>query len=133
MNKLKTALIAILTLLLGALAGNQLGGTAGSVPASLATSSQVAIGPASVVVLFPPTPAPRNCASRAITSVDALYISFDNTATATLQASHGFLQTGSTTVPTQIYPAEQFGCGAWIVKSATNAASSSIDIAEFRQ
>lgn len=133
---MKKTIIAILALLLAAFGGNQvaqLGGSPGSLPADFATSSTVAIGQASVVVLFPATASVRPaalCASRTITTkVDSIYISFNNTATATLQASDGHFQAASTTTN---YPAEQYGCDDWIVKGAT-AASSSISISETRQ
>lgn len=110
-----------------------LGGTAGNVPAAVATTSTVAIGPASVVVLFPPTPAPRQCSSRVISSADALWIGFSNTATSALQNGQGFLQVGSTTASQATYSSDLYGCEGWIVRSATNLASSTITITEFRQ
>lgn len=130
---MKKLIISLLVLIIAALGGSQvtkLGGTPGNLPATLATTSTVAVGQASVVVLFPPAPSNRICAGRVISTIDPLYIGFNNTATATLQNSNGsIVQSASSTAQ---YPAEQYGCDAWIVKSA-GTASTSVYIAEFKQ
>lgn len=136
---MKKLIISILALFLAVLGGSQLklGGTAGNLPADRATSSTVAVGPA-VVVLFPASPSNRLCASRTVNVVDALWIGFSNTATNTLQSlgiggvvpPAAYLVAASSTAS---FKAEDYGCEAWIARSANGSASSTIGITEFKQ
>lgn len=132
---MKKIIISILALILAALGGSQvanLGGSASSLPAAHSTSSTVAIGEA-VVVLFPPSRGSTICASRQVINrgESALYISFLDTATGTLQtAGRGddFVAASST----KNYPAEDYGCGGWIA-TLGDSASSTASVTEFRQ
>lgn len=135
---MKTKILAVLALIAALLGGDQLnmlGGTPGSLPASVATTSSVEVGK-SVEVLFATTTGAGLCASRTISTVAApILISSPGvakgvTGTSSLQEGLGMLQAASTTVN---YPSENFGCGAWIVTGVGGAGSTTIRIWEYRQ
>lgn len=144
MNKnttLKQAIIGILLALVAALGGAgvvKLGSAQSGLMSTIATSSSVSVGQASVVVLFPSTKAVTNneqkCSARLVTTdANPIYIgivqgSATSTATSTLQLSQGIFQAASTTV---IYDSGQLGCGNWIVKGA-GAATGTVSISESR-
>ena len=135
-NKKKLTITGVIALILALLWPGSplqlvnLGGSPGNLPADTATTSTVAVGPASIVVLFPGTPIARGCTSRAITTFgQPIFIQFDNTATSALTNSQGHWQAASTTVS---YPAEDYGCNDWIVKDAGGTASTSLVITEYR-
>ena len=139
-NKLKSGLVALLLAIVAALGGaqlSQLGSAQAGLATTVATSSSVEVGQASVEVLFPRTRSvvdSGTCSSRTITTdANPIYFlavaaSATSTATSTLQNSQGHFQAASTTVT---YDSGQWGCGAWIIKGA-GTASSSVYISESR-
>ena len=134
MNKTKTILVTILTLLLGILTGNQVSNTVGQaqtgISTRMATSSTRSVGGATVTHILS---ASLGCDSRIITTAaDPIILSFGSTSpdgatsgTSTLQLSQGHLQAASTT---STYDSGLFGCG--VVQARGNGATTTITVSE---
>ena len=105
-------------------------GAPSGLPTSMATSSTVAMGQATVSTLFATS---TYCTSRVIGTVaDAIIIQFSPGiggvyGTSSLQNGFGYVQAASTTVA---YDAGLYGCGAWIARG--NTGSTTLNISEFR-
>ena len=135
---MKKAIIAILVLILAALGGGtmaNLGGSPGNLPSDLATTSTAELGTKSVEVVFATSSRGAFCSSRVITTyVDPILLQFSpgvnksNYGSTSLQLGFGHLQAASTTVS---YPAEDYGCGAWIGASV-GVGSTTITISEYK-
>lgn len=134
MNKTKTTLVAILTLLLGILTGNQVANTVGQaqtgISTRVATSSTRSVGAASITHILS---ASLGCDSRIIsTTADPIILSFGSTtadgvlsATSTLLMGQGHIQPASTTVA---YDSGLYGCG--VVQARGQGATTTITVSE---
>lgn len=136
---MKKTILTLLALIVAAFGGSQvsnLGGSAGSFPSVIATSSTVEVGEG-VDVLFATTTGSQICSNRKITTkASAILIGFPGinknggVGTSSLQNGIGHLQAASSTID---YPAENNGCGAWIVTDVGGLGSSTIVITEYKQ
>ena len=139
---MKKTIIAILSLLLAALAGNQvanIGGSPGALPATWATTSTVSVGDKSVNVLIATTTASFGsaalCSSRRITTqgqpilFTSPGVNDGPDGTTTLRLGDGLLQAASTSVG---YPSDELGCGALIV-TGVGSGTTSVTVVETRQ
>lgn len=126
-NKILTIALSILVIVAGVFAvlgakntQQALGAVTNQAYAYLATSTSITVGTTTSVQAFSSR---VMCASRIIsTKANAIMVGFGTTSTAT----NGFWQAASTT---QVYPSNQFGCGAVNIYGLVS--STTINIAEF--
>lgn len=126
-NKILTITLSILVIIAGIFAvlgakntQQALGAVTNQAYAYLGTSTAITVGPATTTQAFSSR---LMCASRIVsTKANAVMVGFGTTSTAT----NGFWQAASTT---QVYPSNQFGCGAVNIYGLVS--STTINIAEF--
>ena len=140
---MRKIIISFLALLIAALSGGvvaeNLGGSPGNLPATIATTSTISVSDKGVNVLIATTTSSFGsaaiCSARIIsTAADPIRIASaginDIYGTTSLQLGQGIFQAASTTI---VYSSNDFGCDAWIVKGAGASATTTITITETRQ
>ena len=118
-KKIIGILLAVVALLGGGsyiASNNNLGGTAGIVPATVATSSFQAVTAGSARILFATS---TSCAARIVsTQAGAIKLTFSDLTGQRPTGVSGHQQNASTTVA---YPAEDYGCNAvWVYPYGTD-------------
>ena len=118
------ALILVIMYMLGASYSRTLAGAPTGLPASVATTSLMVVGPLSANTLI----ATSSCAARIITTyANPIMLTMTDRIGQTPTGSFGILQLASTTV---VYDSGQYGCG--LVKAYGFTASTSITFTDVR-